>query len=96
MCCDPDPVRKRIALEGQSIDNAFSQFVTRCAKDHDLCGFLNLKQDKALIEVEGDGEAVESFIHDLSEFEPVASLMENMQATDIPLYGGGGFSVNQT
>ena len=95
MCCDPDPVRKRITLTDFHVDSACSEFVAGCAKGHDLCGFLNLQQNEALIEVEGDGEAVESFIHDLSGFEPVASLMENTQATDIPLYGGGGFSVNR-
>ena len=95
MCCDPDPVRKRIALDNLSVDNTFSEFVFRQAKHHDLCGFLNLNQNEALIEVEGDGEAVELFIHDLAGFEPVTELMENVAVTEIPLYGGGGFSVNQ-
>ena len=95
MCCDPNPVRKRMRLNGVAVDESFIEFVSTRAKDHDLCGFLSFKREEALIEIEGDGETVESFIHDLAMFEPMASLMKNVAATDIPLYGGGGFSVNR-
>lgn len=93
MCCDPDPVRKRLKINGYRPDDEHLSFFKKQAYIYDLVGFIELNNSGAMIEAEGDAGGVESFIHDLTEFEPISKAMENVAATEIPLYGGGGFEV---
>ena len=88
--------RLRICVRGVVQGVGFRPFVYTCAAEAGLTGSVRNDSAGAVIEVEGDGAAVASFLLRLQRHPPPLAMIEELSTQDIPLIGGTGFVIADT
>jgi hydrogenase maturation protein HypF len=88
--------RLRICVRGVVQGVGFRPFVYTCAAAAGLTGSVRNDSAGAIIEVEGDGAAVERFLNTVQCEPPPLAMIEELSAQDIPLVGGTGFTIADT
>jgi hydrogenase maturation protein HypF len=88
--------RIRICVHGVVQGVGFRPFVYTCAAAAGLSGSVRNDSSGAIVEVEGDAQAIDEFTHRLREHPPPLAVIESMQCQDIPLVGGTGFEIADT
>ncbi|MBF0171055.1 MAG: carbamoyltransferase HypF [Nitrospinae bacterium] len=92
-CCDPTPVRRRIVVTGVVQGVGFRPFVARRALVRDLTGFVRNDPAGVTIEAEGEEDAVDAFIRDLTELAPPLAHILSVTATPLNMLGTAGFAI---
>ncbi|CUS35151.1 carbamoyltransferase HypF [Candidatus Nitrospira nitrificans] len=88
--------RLRVEVEGTVQGVGFRPFVYRLAHELELTGWVLNTRNGALIEVEGESRAVETFLQRLQADAPVTALIETMSVRVIPALGDKGFSIGRS
>ena len=88
--------RLRICVRGVVQGVGFRPFVYTCAAAAGLTGSVRNDSTGAIVEVEGDGPAVESFLTRLQRQPPPLAMIEELSTQDVPLVGGTGFAIVDT
>lgn len=79
-------IAKRVIFEGRVQGVGFRYTVKDLARGFDVCGWVkNLPDGSVELQVMGEPEEVESFIHEIIEESPVAGNVKNHYADKIPL-----------
>jgi len=86
----------RISVRGVVQGVGFRPFVYRLAQEHNLKGWVRNTSGNVEIEVEGDVETVESFVHDLEAKAPPMAHIENVEVTFYPLKGYTDFQIGES
>jgi hydrogenase maturation protein HypF len=84
---------RRIIISGRVQGIGFRPFIYRIGREHRLRGWVKNTQTSVIIEVEGDGNALEQFIADIPEKCPPLAVIESIEACDIPLSGFRDFEI---
>lgn len=95
-CCDPDPVRRRISVEGIVQGVGFRPFVYNLAESLKLSGHVTNNTRGVEIEIEGEEEDVEKFERDLIALAPPLAHITKVVSRDAPILGASGFSIRQS
>ena len=85
--------RVRLRVEGTVQGVGFRPYVYRLAGELGLGGFVLNDERGVLIEVEGDGGAVASFVERLPGGAPPLARVERVSVDDVAPVGGVGFSI---
>jgi hydrogenase maturation protein HypF len=88
--------RLRITVRGLVQGVGFRPFVYTTAAAAGLTGSVRNDSAGAIIEVEGDGSAVDEFMTRLQREPPPLAMIEDLSTQDIPLVGGTGFEIADT
>ncbi|MCC7414188.1 MAG: carbamoyltransferase HypF [Gammaproteobacteria bacterium] len=67
--------------------------VHRLATAFDLAGWVANDRDGLLVEIEGPGAVVRDFVARLAQRAPAAARIDAIDASEVPLTGGAGFSI---
>jgi len=86
-------VRKRIIIEGIVQGVGFRPFVYRVAREQGLTGWVLNDSRGVLIEVEGEGTALNRFLDDLREKLPPLASISRLDIMDIPPVGENDFVI---
>lgn len=79
-------IAKRVIFEGRVQGVGFRYTVKDLARGFDVCGWVkNLDDGSVELQVMGDPEELDSFIHEIIEESPVAGNVKNHYADKIPL-----------
>lgn len=79
-------IAKRVIFEGRVQGVGFRYTVKDLARGFDVCGWVkNLPDGSVELQVMGEPEEVESFIHEIIEESSVAGNVKNHYADKIPL-----------
>ncbi|MGK7344368.1 MAG: carbamoyltransferase HypF [Candidatus Nitrospinota bacterium M3_3B_026] len=95
-CCDPDPVRRRITVEGIVQGVGFRPFVHSLAERLSLSGYVINNSRGVIIEVEGDEDDVKEFERGLAALAPPLSHITKVNSRDAPILGTSGFSIRES
>jgi hydrogenase maturation protein HypF len=85
--------RARARVEGVVQGVGFRPFVHRLAGDHTLDGWVRNDGRGLLLEVEGDGRALERFLERLAEEAPPLAVVEQVCVELLPATGEHGFRI---
>jgi hydrogenase maturation protein HypF len=83
----------RISVRGVVQGVGFRPFIYRLARGHNLKGWVRNTSGNVEIEVEGDGETVDSFLSDLKTEAPPMASIENVEVAFYPTKGYTGFQI---
>lgn len=87
-------MRAAVRVSGIVQGVGFRPFVYRIAKRHGLAGYVkNLGDAGVLIEVEGDEEDIDTFLHDLETKNPAISRLDSIETSFLPESGFSDFSI---
>jgi hydrogenase maturation protein HypF len=86
-------VRARARVEGTVQGVGFRPFVYRLARELQLAGWVLNDDRGVLLEVEGDGPAVESFLARLPADAPPLAGVDRVTAESLPARGESGFRI---
>jgi hydrogenase maturation protein HypF len=87
---------KRITVTGVVQGVGFRPFVYRLAHDHELAGWVLNHSGGVDIEVEGQPDALEAFLRDLSAKAPPLARIERVAAEDVPTNGHRTFEIRHS
>lgn len=79
----PEAIRRRIEIEGTVQGIGFRPFVYRTARDLGLRGWVRNESGRVVIEVEGEGGRVESFLRRLHDGAPAWAQYEQVRVTNV-------------
>jgi hydrogenase maturation protein HypF len=88
--------RKRICVQGVVQGVGFRPFVYTAAAANGLSGSVRNDSSGAIIEVEGDEQAIAAFLSLLVRRPPPLAVIEGIDDQDIPVVGGTGFEIADT
>jgi hydrogenase maturation protein HypF len=88
--------RLRVCVHGVVQGVGFRPFVYTTAAALGLTGWVRNDSSGALIEVEGDGDALEEFVGRLRLQPPPLAVIESIESLRIPVVGGTGFTIADT
>ena len=88
--------RRRVHVQGVVQGVGFRPFVYTTAAAAGLSGWVHNDSSGAIIEVEGEPEALADFLGRLSGEPPPLAVIEAIQVHDIPETGGTGFRIVDT
>lgn len=88
--------RVRICVHGVVQGVGFRPFVYTTAAALGLSGSVRNDSSGAVIEAEGDEQAIDEFTSRLGTNPPPLAVIETLECTDIPLVGGTGFEIADT
>ncbi len=91
-----DRRRLRIHVRGVVQGVGFRPFVYTCAAALALTGSVRNDSSGAVIEIEGDGTAVDDFLTALTHRAPPLAVIESVDTEHIPVVGGTGFIIADT
>ncbi|MGH2979334.1 MAG: acylphosphatase [Solirubrobacterales bacterium] len=87
------PVRRRVVVRGRVQGVFFRDIVRRHARERSVAGWVRNRPDGAVEAVfEGDPDAVEELVALCRRGPPLAAV-QDVECTDEPVEGIGGFSV---
>ncbi len=92
-CCDPTPMRRRIAVTGVVQGVGFRPFVARRAHVRDISGFVYNDPSGVYLEAEGEDDAVNAFVRDLTDLAPPLAHILSITVTPINMLGTAGFAI---
>ncbi len=85
--------RVHVRIEGIVQGVGFRPFVHRLAADHTLDGWVRNDGRGLVLEVEGDGGALERFLGRLAEEAPPLAAVEHVRVEPLPVTGEHGFQI---
>ena len=85
--------RVRVRVEGTVQGVGFRPHVYRLAREESLAGWVLNDERGVLLEVEGDGEALDRFIARLSAEAPPLAAVERVRSEQAPPRGEAGFAI---
>ncbi|MGO9490240.1 MAG: carbamoyltransferase HypF [Solirubrobacteraceae bacterium] len=85
--------RVRASVEGVVQGVGFRPFVHRLAREHELAGWVRNDARGALLEVEGEGAALERFLEALAERAPPLARIERVRTQPLRATGERGFRI---
>lgn len=88
--------RIQIAVRGVVQGVGFRPFIYTCAAALGLSGTVCNDSDGAVVEVEGDDDALTAFMLRLRTDPPPLAVIETIDARDVPCVGGTGFTITDT
>lgn len=88
--------RLRVCVRGVVQGVGFRPFVYACAAALGLSGTVRNDTAGAVVEVEGDPEALDRFLARLRDQPPPLAVIESIETQAIPLVGGTGFVIADT
>lgn len=88
--------RLRIRVRGVVQGVGFRPFVYTRATAEGLSGAVRNDGSGAVMELEGDDDALESFVATLRHHPPPLAMIEEMSMEELPLSGGTGFTIADT
>ncbi|MDH6193483.1 hydrogenase maturation protein HypF [Mycobacterium frederiksbergense] len=88
--------RLRIGVHGVVQGVGFRPFVYTTAAALGLTGCVRNDSSGALIEIEGETGALDTFLHRLRSDPPPLAVIESIDAEPIPVSGGTGFTIADT
>ncbi|WP_418005122.1 carbamoyltransferase HypF [Mycobacterium sp. PDNC021] len=88
--------RLRVRAHGVVQGVGFRPFVYTSAAALGLSGSVRNDSSGAIIEVEGDTNAIGEFLDRLANHPPPLAVIESVQTQDIPVRGGTGFAITDT
>jgi hydrogenase maturation protein HypF len=89
-------VRRRFVLRGVVQGVGFRPFVHATATGLQLSGEVHNEAGGLVVEVEGPRRAVTAFGSRLVAEAPPLAVVEDVEVTDLPLRGGGGFTIGRS
>ncbi|MFI9628999.1 carbamoyltransferase HypF [Streptomyces sp. NPDC052042] len=89
-------LRRRFEVRGVVQGVGFRPFVHVNATDLGLVGSVANTGDGVVAEVEGDADAVTEFARRLRAGPPPLAVVESVTETDLPLFGGDGFTIAES
>jgi hydrogenase maturation protein HypF len=90
---DADRIRRRYTVSGLVQGVGFRPFAYVTAAELALAGSVGNTVDGVVVEVEGDPDAVAEYGRRLREDAPPLAMVTSVQATDLPVEGGTGFTI---
>src|SRR5258705_2586079 len=88
--------RLRVCVHGVVQGVGFRPFVYTAAAANGLSGSVRNDSSGAIIEVEGDEQAIAAFLSLLVRRPPPLAVIEGIDDQDIPVVGGTGFEIADT
>ena len=85
--------RLRVCVRGVVQGVGFRPFVYACAATLGLTGSVRNDSSGAVIEIEGDAQAVDDFVNRLTRDAPPLAVIESMDTRALPVVGGTGFLI---
>jgi hydrogenase maturation protein HypF len=92
----PVGLRRRISIHGIVQGVGFRPFVFQIAKRAGLSGFVFNSSSGVTIEVEGDEEALNRFMHELQDQAPPLAQIEEITSVDVAPLGPGSFEIRSS
>jgi len=92
----PVGLRRRISIRGIVQGVGFRPFVFQIAKRAGLTGFVLNSSSGVTIEVEGDEEALNRFMHELQDQAPPLAQIEDVTSVDVPPLGSSSFEIRSS
>ena len=89
-------VRRRVDVRGVVQGVGFRPFVYAQASRFGLTGWVRNDATGVVIEVEGDGDDVGSFVQAMRDDAPPLAMVEAVSTQDIGVEGGSGFTIGAT
>jgi len=86
-------VRAKVIVRGVVQGVGFRPFIHRLATEHHLTGWVLNSTEGVVIEVEGEQDAVESFLADLPVKRPPLAVIEKIETTFLPPVGYPSFVI---
>jgi hydrogenase maturation protein HypF len=90
---DTDRIRRRYSVSGLVQGVGFRPFAYVTAAELALAGSVGNTVDGVVVEVEGDPDAVAEYGRRLREDAPPLAMVTSVQAADLPVEGGTGFTI---
>ncbi len=90
---DRTVVRRAVSVSGVVQGVGFRPFVHQLASRHALVGFVRNRAGDVFIEVEGDAQAVDAFVHALGAHPPPLARVETVHTTDQTARGDVRFRI---
>jgi hydrogenase maturation protein HypF len=88
--------RARVRVEGTVQGVGFRPYVYRLAGEQELAGFVLNDSRGVLLEVEGDGPAVEEFLARLGRDAPPLAVIERVLSEERAPHGDSGFAIRES
>ncbi|MBX3330801.1 MAG: carbamoyltransferase HypF [Nitrospira sp.] len=88
--------RVQVNVEGTVQGVGFRPFIYRLASELGLTGWVKNTRNGVVIEVEGGGSVVETFLQRMRTDVPPSALVEAMSTSIVPVLDGTGFSIEQS
>ncbi|MFY9916572.1 MAG: acylphosphatase, partial [Nocardioidaceae bacterium] len=88
--------RRRIVVTGVVQGVGFRPFVYTCASRYGLSGWVRNDANGVVLEVEGDLDALASFVAALHDEIPPLAVVETVDVAEVPTEGGTGFAIGST
>jgi hydrogenase maturation protein HypF len=88
--------RAHISVRGVVQGVGFRPFVYRLAREYALNGWVRNTSAGVEIEIEGAGEAIESFLRDLQTQTPPLARIEGLESSPLPPLGERGFVIHES
>ncbi|MCL7451417.1 MAG: carbamoyltransferase HypF [Anaerolineae bacterium] len=88
--------RKQVSVRGVVQGVGFRPFVYRLARDHGLSGWVLNHSGGVEIEVEGQHDSLEAFVHDLSAQAPPLARIVAVEVADAAPAGYDGFEIRHS
>src|SRR4051812_47491482 len=85
--------RRRVEVRGVVQGVGFRPFVYRLARDHGIAGFVLNDANGAVIEAEGDSDALDRFVNALVSDPPSLARVDSVAAARLAPRGDAGFAV---
>ncbi len=92
-----DMIARRVIFEGRVQGVGFRYTVKDLARGFDVCGWVrNLPDGSVELQVTGEADEVDSFLHEIIEESPVAGNIKNHYSEKIPpMEGCRGFRIER-
>ncbi len=93
-----NPVAQRVRIDvGGTVQGVgFRPFVYRLARELDLSGWVRNGMDGVSIEVEGNSQAVETFLQRLQTYAPAPACVESIDWHVVPVLDDTGFAIHRS
>ncbi|HET6530348.1 MAG TPA: carbamoyltransferase HypF [Actinoplanes sp.] len=91
---DTDRIRRRYTVSGLVQGVGFRPFAYVTAAELALAGSVGNTVDGVVVEVEGDPDAVAEYGRRLRADAPPLAMVTSVRATDLPVEGGTGFTID--
>jgi hydrogenase maturation protein HypF len=88
--------RKQVSVRGVVQGVGFRPFVYRLARDHGLSGWVLNHSGGVEIEIEGQSDSLEAFVHDLSAQAPPLARIVAVEIADAAPAGYDGFEIRHS
>jgi hydrogenase maturation protein HypF len=86
----------RLRITGVVQGVGFRPFVYNLARSHSLGGWVNNTSEGVFAVVEGDPEAIRSFVRDVRGLAPAQAVVEDVEVTPVEPEGFADFTIRES